>query len=307
MIHRKTNYTFQTDDEQRVQQWHFDTKKLIYLGAVTLVIICALAYFISDIFVGVVYKSQLAGVHREYIDLTNTIQDMESQVDELTNQIGKIEEKDKAVRSYADLPQIDKDIRQLGIGGLYMSPNTKLDYLVPNIEVKVSALGTDIDALARKVKLELNSYTDIYNSIKNDSKKVRHIPTIRPVKGGYLNTGFRYRIDPLDNRRRFHNGQDIAVNYGTPVFAPADGVIRYAKYNGGYGKTIKIDHGYGYSTFFAHLQRYTIKSRQNVKRGDLIAYSGNSGRSTGPHLHYEVHYYGKPQNPLDYFFSGYLE
>jgi murein DD-endopeptidase MepM/ murein hydrolase activator NlpD len=307
VILKNNKYIFQAENEQRVQQWHFNTKKIIYLGAVALLFISALAYFFSDIFVKVVYKSELTGIHQEYNDLAITIQNMESQVDKLTGQIGQIEEKDKAVRSYADLPQIDKDIRQLGIGGRSISPYTKFDKLIPNVEIKVSALSTDIDALARKVKLELNSYTDIYNSIKKDAIKVRHIPTIRPVEGGYLTTGFRYRIDPLDNKRRFHYGQDVAVNYGTPVFAPADGIIRYTKYNGGYGKTIKIDHGYGYSTFFAHLQRYTIKSRQSVKRGDLVGYSGNSGRSTGPHLHYEVHYYGKPQNPLDYFFSAYLK
>jgi murein DD-endopeptidase MepM/ murein hydrolase activator NlpD len=307
VIRRKTKYIFQAENEQRVQQWHFNTKKLLYLSGIVLVIACAFAFFLSDIFVNILYKSQLSGIRSEYYDLENSIREMEDQVTELTAQIDQIEEKDKAVRSYADLPQIDKDIRQLGVGGLDVNPTKNLDNLLPDVDIKVSALSADIDALSRKVKLELNSYTDIFNSIRKESEKVKHIPTIRPVSGGYLNTGFHYRIDPLDNKRRFHYGQDIAVNYGTPVFAPADGVIRYAKYSGGYGKTIKIDHGYGYSTFFAHLSRYTIKSRQKVKRGDLIGYSGNSGRSTGPHLHYEVHYYGKPQNPLDYFFSGYLE
>ncbi len=121
-----------------------------------------------------------------------------------------------------------------------------------------------------------------------------------------MNAGFGYRTDPFDRVSRFHYGQDITVNNGTPIYAPADGTIKVARYMGGFGKSIKIDHGYGYTTFYAHLSKFNIKSNQKIKRGDIVGYTGNTGRSTGPHLHYEVHYYGKPQNPLDYFFSGYM-
>ena len=96
------------------------------------------------------------------------------------------------------------------------------------------------------------------------------------------------------------------MNTGTPIYAPADGIIKSARYMGGFGKSLKIDHGLGYTTFFAHLSKFNTKRGNKIKRGDIIGYVGNTGRSTGPHMHYEVHYYGKPQNPLDYFFSGYM-
>jgi len=164
----------------------------------------------------------------------------------------------------------------------------------------------DIDALTRKVKLELSSYEDIYDKVQENSVRIKSIPTIRPINGGYLNAGFGYRIDPFDRVNRFHYGQDITVNTGTPIYAPADGVVKIARYMGGFGKSLKIDHGFGYTTFYAHLSKFNIERGKQIKRGDIIGYVGNTGRSTGSHLHYEVHYYGKPQNPLDYFFSGYM-
>ena len=165
----------------------------------------------------------------------------------------------------------------------------------------------DVQTLSRKVKLELSSYSDIYSKVTEDVEMMRAIPSIRPIKGGYLNSTFGYRKDPINDKVRFHYGQDITINKGEDVLAPADGKIKEARYRGGYGKVIKIDHGYGYTTLFSHLSDYKVEKGQQVKRGEIIGTSGNTGRSTAPHLHYEVHHYGTPQNPLDYFFSGYLQ
>ena len=104
-----------------------------------------------------------------------------------------------------------------------------------------------------------------------------------------------------------NHGLDIAVNIGTKVYAPADGKVKFVGRQGGWGKVLKIDHGNGYRTVYAHLSRIVVKPGSEIKRGDLVAESGNSGRSSGPHLHYEVHKYGAPQNPMDYFFSGTLK
>jgi murein DD-endopeptidase MepM/ murein hydrolase activator NlpD len=229
-----------------------------------------------------------------------------NRVETLNSQISLIEEKDKAVRTYVDLPEIDESVRELGIGGVMGNKNTKIDYLLPDFTSTITALEMDIDALTRKVKLELSSYEDIYDKVIENSDRLKSIPTISPVNGGYLNAGFGYRPDPFDRVNRFHYGQDITVDKNSPIYAPADGVVKIARYMGGFGKSVKIDHGFGYTTFYAHLLKFNIKSGSRIKRGDIIGYSGNTGRSTGPHLHYEVHYYGKPQNPLDYFFSGYM-
>ena len=227
---------------------------------------------------------------------------LKSKLNYLDSQINKIEEKDNAIRSYAGMPIIDKDIRKLGIGG-HLSDVKFSDNLAPIINKELSVLEMNVEKLSREVSLELTSYTSIYNKVQEDIKRISKIPSIRPVEGGYLNSTFGYRNDPIDHVRRFHQGQDITVKSGTPVLSPADGVVKRAYYSGGFGNHIKLEHGSGYTTLFAHLSKISVKHGQIVKRGEIIGYTGNTGRSTAPHLHYEIHHNGKPQNPLDYFFS----
>jgi murein DD-endopeptidase MepM/ murein hydrolase activator NlpD len=306
MPQKKHNFIFQAESDRRVKQWHFSLERLLVRIGVLTIIASAGFYFSADWLTNVLYKTKLTEMQHNYSNLSSTVINLQSRVENLNSQMSLIEEKDKAVRSYADLPEIDENIRELGVGGITVTKNTKIDNLLPDFTSTITSLEMDIDALTRKVKLELSSYEDIYDKVQENSDRIKTIPTIRPVNGGYLNGGFGYRIDPFDRVNRFHYGQDITVNNGIPIYAPADGTIKVARYMGGFGKSIKIDHGFGYTTFYAHLSKFNTKRNQKIKRGDIIGYSGNTGRSTGPHLHYEVHYYGKPQNPLDYFFSGYM-
>ena len=169
------------------------------------------------------------------------------------------------------LPEIDENVRELGIGGVLVNTNPNIDNLLPNLNPSITSLEMDIDALTRKVKLELSSYEEIYDKVQENSDRLQSIPSIRPVNGGYLNAGFGYRIDPFDKVNRFHYGQDITVNKNTPIYAPADGVVKIVRYMGGFGKAIKVDHGFGYTTFYAHLSKFNVKSGQRIKRGDIIA------------------------------------
>ena len=201
------------------------------------------------------------------------------------------------------MPEVDKDIRKLGIGGTTLGKSVILDNLAPVVNREISMLQLNIEKLSRQVNFELASYESIYKKVKSDIDRIRHIPSIRPVEGGFLNSGFGYRRDPIDGVRRFHQGQDITVAKGTPIYAPADGMVKRAYYIGGFGNHIKLEHDHGYVTVFAHLSKISVRHGQKFKRGDLIGYTGNTGRSTAPHLHYEVHYYGTPKNPMDYFFT----
>ena len=306
MPQNKHKFIFQAESDRRVKQWHFSLERLLVRIGVLAVIASAAFYFSADWLTGILYNTKLTEMQHNYSDLSSTVINLQNRVETLNSQMSIIEEKDQAVRTYADLPQIDESVRKLGIGGVLGNKNAKIDNLLPNFASTITSLELDIDALTRKVKLELSSYEDIYDKVQENSARIKSIPTIRPVNGGYLNDGFGYRIDPFDRVNRFHYGQDIAVNTGAPIHAPADGVVKIARYMGGFGKSVKINHGFGYTTFYAHLSKFNVKSGKRIKRGDIIGYSGNTGRSTGPHLHYEVHYYGKPQNPLDYFFSGYM-
>ncbi len=306
MPQKNHKFIFQAESDRRVRQWHFSLERLLTRIGVLTVIVSAALFFSADWLTNILYHTKLTEMQRNYSDLSSTVVNLHNRVETLNSQMSLIEEKDKAVRTYADLPEIDESVRELGIGGVVVNENAKIDNLLPDFTSTITSLEMDIDALTRKVKLELSSYEDIYDKVIENSDRIKSIPTIRPVNGGYLNAGFGYRTDPFDRVNRFHYGQDITVNNGTPIYAPADGIVKVARYMGGFGKSLKIDHGFGYTTFYAHLSKFNIERGSKIKRGDIIGYSGNTGRSTGPHLHYEVHYYGKPQNPLDYFFSGYM-
>ena len=129
------------------------------------------------------------------------------------------------------------------------------------------------------------------------------IPSRMPVDGASLTSGFGMRNHPILRQRRQHNGIDLAVAQGTPVYATADGLVGKAQYFGSYGNYVQIEHGGALQTRYAHLASYTVNSGDNVKKGDLIGYVGSTGRSTGPHLHYEVRVEGEAVNPIPYMLA----
>jgi len=296
-------YILHSESDDLVNQWHFSNAKILALVSVTLIILGSFLLIGADYVSKVLYDKRLKEFKANYSSVVSNIDKIQSRLKELDQQILDIEEKDKAVRTYAGMPQVDKDIRKLGIGGVRLKKPNVLDNLAPAVSKEISQLHLDIEKLSRQVNFELVSYEKIYDRVKGDIDRIRHIPSIRPVSGGFLNSSFGYRQDPIDDIRRFHQGQDITVPTGTPIFSPADGVVKRAYYIGGFGNHIKLKHTSGYSTTYAHLSKIFVRHGQKIKRGDIIGETGNTGRSTAPHLHYEVHYRGTPKNPLDYFFT----
>ncbi len=296
-------YILHSESDNLVNQWHFSNAKILALVSVTLIILGSFLLIGADYVSKVLYDKRLKEFKANYSSVVSNIDKIQSRLKELDQQILDIEEKDKAVRTYAGMPEVDKDIRKLGIGGVTLKKPNVLDNLAPAVSKEISQLHLDIEKLSRQVNFELVSYEKIYDRVKGDIDRIRHIPSIRPVSGGFLNSSFGYRQDPIDDIRRFHQGQDITVPTGTPIFAPADGVVKRAYYIGGFGNHIKLKHTSGYSTTYAHLSKIFVRHGQKIKRGDIIGETGNTGRSTAPHLHYEVHYRGTPKNPLDYFFT----
>ena len=298
------NIIIQNETESSVSQVRLTLKQLIILSSTLFMITFSLmligANFLSDY----IYEKRIDEFKSNYLNVEKNIKILRNKIKVIDSEILKIEKKDSAIRSYAGMPVIDQDIRKLGIGGSVLKPPVFSDNLLPQINEDLSILEMDIEKITRQVGLEMDSYSSIYKRVKEDVSIISKIPSIRPVDGGYLNSHFGYRMDPIDNVKRFHHGCDFSVSIGTPVYSPADGIIKRAYYLGGFGNHIKIDHSGGYSTIFAHLSKINVKSGQKVARGEIIGLTGNSGRSTAPHLHYEVHYYGEPENPLDYFFSS---
>ncbi|MEL1229439.1 MAG: M23 family metallopeptidase [Candidatus Neomarinimicrobiota bacterium] len=300
------NYIIVSEKDTGVRNYHFSRKFAFIAIGISVLSISTVLFFTANALTGVMYKTKMNNLRSSYEHLSETLTSLQNQLDNVSGEVGVIEEKDKAIRTYAGLPQIDQDVRKLGVGGTDFKVNT-IDDIPNDITNRITEIEMNVNALSRKVKLELNSYNNLYDVVRNHSDNLKFVPSIRPVQSGYINSGYGYRKDPFNGNTRFHYGLDIAVNVGTKVYAPADGKIKFAGNQGGFGRVVKIDHSNGYRTIFAHLSKINVKPGAKVKRGDFIALTGKSGRTVGPHLHYEVHQYGAPQNPLDYFFSGYLK
>lgn len=162
-----------------------------------------------------------------------------------------------------------------------------------------------LDRLDRQLYTESQSFDQLKELAQSSKERLDHIPAIQPISDKYLKqmaSGYGYRSDPVYGTRKFHEGLDYSSDIGTPVYATGNGTVKKAGWDGAYGNAIDIDHGYNYLTRFAHLSQILVKPGQKVKRGDLIGKVGNTGKSTGPHLHYEVRLNGQPQNPVNYYF-----
>ena len=165
-----------------------------------------------------------------------------------------------------------------------------------------------IDVLRKELSIQSKSLDDILKLAKAKDKLLAAIPAIQPVRNENLKrmvSGFGYRTDPFTKARKMHEGMDFTAKTGTPIYATGDGVVERADNTAsGFGNHIVIRHGFGYETLYAHLSRYKCRTGQRIKRGDIIGYVGSTGRSEGPHLHYEVHKNGKIVNPLNFYYGN---
>ncbi len=253
------------------------------------------------------YSMKVKSLQHQNSELVRIMDDMESRLNRAEDELSGLLEKDEALRVYADLPGIDEDIRAMGTGGVISELERGYDDLIPGDELSLTDMENNLGRISRAITLQKNSYEQIYQKLDKDINRLRYIPSIRPVKKGFLTSNFGTRHDPFTRELRPHHGQDFGVLTGTPVYATADGVVKARSGRTGYGNTIILDHGYGVKTFYAHLHQYLVKPGDFVKRGQMIALSGSTGRSTGPHLHYEVRVNNIPVNPRHYFLMGNME
>jgi len=157
----------------------------------------------------------------------------------------------------------------------------------------------DLTALGEEINSRERSLRELKAFIEEKASILAATPTILPTKG-LVTAGYGYRKSPFTGKREFHEGMDIAALHGTPVVATADGIVRFAGPAATYGNVVFIDHGHGFATAYGHNSTIRVHARQRVRRGDVIAYVGNTGRTTGPHVHYEVHVDGVASNPMKY-------
>lgn len=229
---------------------------------------------------------------------------LEKEIDNLEQRMAAIEKRDNQV--YRDIFESDPipDSARVRIterlGELKKIAGMSQDGLIQSIS------GT-LDRLHNRMNFQQKSFDNIEKLIARKEDLLAAIPAIQPVNNEQLErvaSGFGYRIDPVYKIPKMHAGLDFTAPTGTPVYATADGTVSEASYNtGGYGNIVKIDHGFGYESWYAHMVRLKARNGQKVKRGEVIGWVGSTGKSTGPHLHYEVHKNGIAVDPVYYFYN----
>jgi murein DD-endopeptidase MepM/ murein hydrolase activator NlpD len=274
----------------------------IVLGLVAcMVIIVSFFYNLTNFAKKEVDRSRLSQVENENRVVRNEIVRIEGEITGLETLLDSLEIYDKKLRTYAPLKPINEELRDMGIGGY--TPTFEQEDLSSYVKRGLTALSETLDNLVGRARLQKSSFDELITHLRDKTYLRNHTPSIMPVQG-WLIRGFGYHIDPFTGQVKMHEGLDIAAPTGTPVIAPADGTVRYAGNKKGFGLSVEIDHGYGFTTLYGHCQRIRVNAGMRVKRGDVIAYVGNTGRSTGPHLHYEVRVAHSSVNPMSYILTA---
>ena len=230
---------------------------------------------------------------------------LNKKMDQVDDVISAIEDRDNNLyRVYFNTSAIPEEERKSGFKGV----NRYTDLEGYDNSQLVLNTTKRVDVLSKELAIQSKSLDYILKLAKAKNNLLAAIPAIQPVRNENLKrmaSGFGYRTDPFTKVRKMHEGMDFAAKIGTPIYATGDGVVARADNTvSGYGNHIVIRHGFGYETLYGHLSKYKCRAGQRVNRGDIIGYVGSTGRSEGPHLHYEVHKNGKVVNPLNFYYGN---
>lgn len=281
------------------------------------------------------FLERLDTVQQENISLRRSIEYLSQEAERIQNKLQKLQEQDQRIRdlintSEADLLQLEASRffaynlpQKRGVGEIYgitqLSFSCDGETAIPILQggmggsrilldvspfILLNRTHDTINGLKKAIPKQIEQYEELAEEVRHFSALLASKPSIWPLLDngeGFITSTFGYRLHPISRMRQFHEGVDIGVWYNTPVVATAQGVVEFSGWKGGFGRTVVIDHGSGYKTVYAHNNQLVVSQDERVDRGDTIAYSGNSGYSTGPHLHYEVILHGEPQDPEKFF------
>jgi murein DD-endopeptidase MepM/ murein hydrolase activator NlpD len=282
------------------------TSDVVINGMCIFVLVLAAGAGVNHVFTRYFESPQQLILRNEVKELEYNYSKLEGDVEQLQGTLQSIENRDDNIyRVVLGAEPFEKSVRNAGVGGAdrytdIKGKNLQHEDMLINIHQKV-------DLLRRKLYIESKSQDEVVQLAENKEKLYAAIPAIQPISNKQLvalASGFGVRIHPVYKVRKLHTGIDFAASIGTPIYATADGkVVSVDVKFSGYGKMVEIDHGFGYRTRYAHMHEFAVRSGQNIKRGDLIGYVGNTGLSTAPHLHYEVMINGSHVDPVHYFYN----
>lgn len=260
-------------------------------------IIVAIAFHYIESPKEILLRQENEGLKDDYSVLQKRIDDLQKQMLELENRDNKVY---RAIFEATPIPDSAR-LKE-------MQKNKEIELVQSMSESElVKSITEQLNTLTLQAAYQNKSYNDIDGMIKNKQKLLAAIPAIQPVSNKdlrHIASGFGYRVDPVYKITKFHAGLDFAASQGTPIYATADGVVKEASYDaGGYGNHVVINHGYSYETLYGHMVRIKVHVGQQIKRGEVIGWVGSTGKSTGPHCHYEVHKAGQPVDPVYFFYN----
>jgi murein DD-endopeptidase MepM/ murein hydrolase activator NlpD len=253
-----------------------------------LLVVCSVAVFAVGLITGA-FVSRVSGQRTESA-LGDRVAALHAQAEELEGQLASLREDETRLRISAGLEPLHEDVLMVGVGGAqYVPPRSGADYA-----------QAKLDRLGRATGLLKSSFAQVGANLSDRTERWRKVPCIHPVPGSLTMGRFGMRTHPILGVWAMHEGADFGARKGTPIVATADGVVRFSGWKPGFGYTVKVDHGGGCSTVYAHNSKNKVKKGQRVRRGEVIALLGSTGLSTGPHLHYEVRLAGNPKDPLQH-------
>jgi murein DD-endopeptidase MepM/ murein hydrolase activator NlpD len=254
--------------------------------------LCLSTFFSVQYFTSLSQTHELSKLRRENKELQSANEQFSKSVQSLRNQLTTVEDRTRKLAIIAGITTLDES-SQGGSGGV------RNDDLAPN-----NPYRDDVDKMSFRSHRLQDDLSVLEEKFVAQSRLLSSTPSIAPVRG-ILTDGFGGRSDPFTGEAGQHNAVDISSAVGQPVRSPADGIVVKAEWANGYGNVIYISHGYGYSTRYGHLSSFSVRPGQRVKRGDILGHVGSTGRSTGPHLHYEVRVNNTPVNPLEYILNAF--
>ena len=243
-------------------------------------------------------------LNREIKQLSSQYELVQDKLQQVELVLDDIHQRDDNIyRVIFEADPIPMSIRKAGYGGV----NRYKDLEGYNNSELIIATTKKIDQITKQLYIQSKSFDDVIELAKNKANMLASIPAIQPVSNKNLKqmaSGYGMRIHPIYKTQKFHDGMDFTAKIGTPIYATGDGKIAKVERNArGYGNHLIIDHGFGYKTLYAHMSKFKVTIGQKVNRGDVIGYVGNTGLSSGPHLHYEVHKNGEKINPVNFYFN----
>ncbi len=277
------------EGSHQVRRFALRSTVLKWALAVSVLLVLGLSGLVVDYVATNLDRNELERLQVENLSQREDLHRLAVQLEDLRQELVVVAQNDAKVRVMAKLTAPKSD-SMAGIGGPSREDDASREY---------NAIQQRIDEVRRQIDLRRESQEEIQGILNDQRSLLAAKPSGWPVKG-WLTSNFGMRRDPFNGKRKMHEGLDIAARTGTSVYATADGIVSSIRTEPGYGKVVTIDHGYGYRTVYGHNSKYHVKVGQRVRRGDLVAAVGNTGRSTGSHVHYEVRLNGVPVNPHKY-------